>query len=225
MEAQVVNVRLLRFNLHYSIIHFLLHSFLLSHQVLLGLESHAGLGHLENDFEEDKEGGHVGSSAWVGNSGEQFSLLLLRVHVHVLRNFLDPLFLESRWVCLLHSLTKRVCRRENGLSLHAVSRSRVPSCKGADEVENLSASGTGRARAVRKDSSDVCEDVFVDLLGESSLVLVHCLQQLVQVAQLLVVLLHLFFLFQHCSVEVVVSILSLVLLGSDLLEKNEMEGE
>lgn len=86
METQVLNVRSLSFNLHCRIIHFLLHSFLLSHQVLLGLESHTSLGHLENEFEEDKEGGHVLSSGWVRHSFEQFSLLLLQVHVHMLCN-------------------------------------------------------------------------------------------------------------------------------------------
>jgi len=187
-------------NLHCSIIHFFLHRILLPHQVLFSLESHANLGHLEDNFEKDDEWDHVFSDIRVHDSFEKSSLRVLSL-VHIDSNLLDPGFLKSRSVSFLDSLHESFWGLENSGALDAVGSLRVGSSECADNVEKISASFDSWAGANSDDFLEILECAGINRLSEPSLMLVHGDEHLVQVTESLIALANFFLLLINTSLD------------------------
>ena len=223
-ETEVHDVGLLSLELNIGILHFFLHCLLLSLQVLFRLHGHTDLGELEDNFEENKEGDHRLSHAWVRNSCKESSLLSVLVHVDLFCHVLDPSLLKNRWVCLLDSLGERVGACENFLSLcTCISGQSIAGCEDTDVIEKRLASLNGWSSACLEDLFDLLERLLVNCFDEPSLVLVHGDEQLVEVRELFSAFLHLFFLLRNLPLDALVLHVSLFLLREDL--NSEKEGQ
>ena len=224
VERQVLDVWLLGRNWNISVSHFFLHGGLLSNQVNLSLQGHANLSQLEHDFEEDKEWGHVSSSCWVGDFLEERSFLLIQVHVHILSDLLDPRFLKSRSISFLDSGSEVIGILENW-TMGGVFSIGVGGGENADKIKDLSGSVDSWACAFWENWFDLLKSFCINGLSESSLMLVHGDEQLVQVTELLASFTNLLSLFTNTSLDWVKLVLGSVLLGLNLYGKNGGKGE
>ena len=94
-KVEVVNEGLVRLDLNLNVINFFLSSLLLSLETLLGFESHADLGKLEDEFEVGKDGVVRRGCRHVHNGQQKLAPLTFKILVHGLSNFTEPDLLED----------------------------------------------------------------------------------------------------------------------------------
>ena len=185
VEFKVSNDSLLLLHVDLSVLHGLLGLVSLALQRLSLGDGHTELGKLEVDLEVREEVYHVDGSAWVAHLLEESALLVLRVLVDAASDTLKPGAIHIGGEALLDGLGKVLRSGEDCLTSGSISSVSVLLDELADAVEDLTTSSAGLAGASGEDSLDFLKGLLVATLEVLGLGLVHALDELLDVAELL----------------------------------------
>lgn len=187
VEAEVVHDGLLLLHLDLAVVHGLGLLGDLSLEGRLLADSHAKLGKLVENLEVGEEGGHIARSGCLRDSFKErtFHATFTNGLVHRSSHFLEPRFIRILREALLDVLAEKLRVHEDRLTVSSKRSIRVLLDELADAVEDLASGTSGSGLVGGDDLLHVGEGVLVAGLEELGLLLIHRLDHLLDIVQLL----------------------------------------